>query len=285
MTVTVVTVTHNAEQYLERTLLSIIEQTYPYIELIVVDGASADGTLDIIKKYERHLARWVSEPDRGIYHAMNKAVDLATGSWINFMNAGDSFVDETVVEKFAKKVGRDAEVAYGDHIFHDGDFSELRRANISDIYKDIVFNHQSMFYRVDVLRNYLFDESFSIVADCELHLRAYGDGRKFQYLHFPVANFRGGGVNSQFRMQTIIEFLHALVKNTPHGIDIRDSYIFKMLIQENAAGIGREPAIDNGKYDGLKSHIARLCSVSLFRAPFKKLKFYHELLDYYNLTK
>lgn len=285
MIVTVITVTHNAEQYLERTLLSVIEQTYPYIEFIVIDGASSDGTLDIIRKYERHLTRWASEQDRGVYHAMNKAVELATGSWINFMNAGDSFVDKTVVERFIKSVEIDTEVAYGDHVFCDGEFTELRPARIADIYKDIVFNHQSMFYRSDVLGQYCFDESFSIVADCELHLRAYSDGRKFQYLCFPVANFLGGGINSQYRFQTIIEFLHALVKHTPEEIDVRDSYVFKMLIADNASGVINAPAIEGDNCDSFKSHIAKVCSVSVFRSPFKKLKFYRELLVYYNLTK
>ncbi len=83
------TVTYNAEELLEETILSVINQSYKNIEYIIIDGASTDGTIDIIKKYEEKIDYWMSEPDEGIYFAMNKAIEKATGKWINFMNAGD----------------------------------------------------------------------------------------------------------------------------------------------------------------------------------------------------
>ena len=96
--VTVVTVTYNAQDYLEKTIQSIISQSYSDIEYIIIDGGSTDGTLDIIKKYEKNITYWVSESDNGIYDAMNKGIKKASGEWINFMNAGDGFVDTNSIE-------------------------------------------------------------------------------------------------------------------------------------------------------------------------------------------
>ena len=82
--VTIVTITYNAEAVLEETILSIINQSYDNIEYIIIDGGSTDGTVDIIKKYSDKISYWISEPDDGIYFAMNKAIEQASGQWINF---------------------------------------------------------------------------------------------------------------------------------------------------------------------------------------------------------
>lgn len=99
--VSVITVCYNAVSAIQRTILSVLSQTYENIEYIIIDGKSTDGTLAIIKKYESRIAFWLSEPDNGIYDAMNKAIDKATGEWVLFMNADDEFVDNKVVERFA----------------------------------------------------------------------------------------------------------------------------------------------------------------------------------------
>ena len=89
--ISVVTVCYNAVDCIEETMLSVLDQTYPNIEYIVIDGGSSDGTADVIRKYADRLAYWVSEPDKGIYDAMNKGIVAATGDYINFMNAGDRY--------------------------------------------------------------------------------------------------------------------------------------------------------------------------------------------------
>jgi cellulose synthase/poly-beta-1,6-N-acetylglucosamine synthase-like glycosyltransferase len=94
--ISIITVVYNGEKFLEETIKSVINQTYDNVEYIIIDGGSSDGTIDIIKKYEDYIDYWVSEKDNGIYDAMNKGIDLATGIWINFMNAGDLFFDNTI---------------------------------------------------------------------------------------------------------------------------------------------------------------------------------------------
>ena len=101
--ITIVTVCFNAEEILEQTMLSVLNQTYSDIEYLLIDGGSKDGTLDIIKKYSDRV-RWISEPDKGIYDAMNKAIKMASGEWINFMNAGDFFASTDVLEKVFRPV-------------------------------------------------------------------------------------------------------------------------------------------------------------------------------------
>ncbi len=96
--ISVVTVCYNAESAIENTILSVINQTYTSVEYIIVDGASKDSTMDIVNKYRDKISVIVSEPDKGIYDAMNKGIKLATGDWICFMNAGDSYVNENTIE-------------------------------------------------------------------------------------------------------------------------------------------------------------------------------------------
>jgi len=115
--ITVVTVVRNGEETLEKTILSVINQSYKNVEYIIVDGASTDGTLDIVKKYEDRIDYWISEPDNGIYSAMNKGIDLATGEWINFMNSGDFFTKNDVLERvFDNTNWNNIDVVYGNAI-------------------------------------------------------------------------------------------------------------------------------------------------------------------------
>ena len=95
--VSIITVTYNAEPLLERTLQSVLAQRYADKEIVVVDGQSSDGTVAVIKRHAAAIQSWVSEPDRGIYDAMNKGVRMATGDWILFMNAGDTFASDDVL--------------------------------------------------------------------------------------------------------------------------------------------------------------------------------------------
>lgn len=104
MTFSIITVTYNAAQWLERTIQSIINQTYPGIEYIIVDGGSTDGTVDIITNYELQITKWISEPDNGLYDAMNKGLQLATGDYVWFINAGDRVHSPSTVQEIVNQI-------------------------------------------------------------------------------------------------------------------------------------------------------------------------------------
>lgn len=116
--ISVVTVTYNCIGVLEDTLKSVISQEYSNVEYIVIDGKSSDGTLNLIDKYKDHISILVSEPDKGIFDAMNKAIKLVTGDWILFMNAGDTFADDNVLTSvFSNHIESNVGVVFGDAYF------------------------------------------------------------------------------------------------------------------------------------------------------------------------
>ena len=119
--VTVVTVVFNDAAHIESTMLSVIGQTYKNIEYIVIDGKSNDGTTDLIKRYSDKITKWISEPDKGIYDAMNKGLALATGDYVIFMNSGDKFIDkmasvEEIKTHFPEALAVDMESAAIAHV-------------------------------------------------------------------------------------------------------------------------------------------------------------------------
>lgn len=163
--VTVVTVCYNCVKVIEQTILSVLGQTYSNIEYILVDGGSTDGTVDIIKKYEDKISDWISEPDGGVYFGMNKGIAMAHGEWINFMNAGDTFVSNDVLEKcfFQKPYDDNVVLLCGDTI------CSFPWANYLRIGKNpngsINFCHQSVFTKTELLKLHPYDTSYKIIAD------------------------------------------------------------------------------------------------------------------------
>ena len=152
--VSVITVCYNAVSAIQRTILSVLSQTYENIEYIIIDGKSTDGTLAIIKKYESRIAFWLSEPDNGIYDAMNKAIDKATGEWVLFMNADDEFVDNKVVERFAfvAKTHKKYAAYYGDTILRYGIGERPMRAlGLKSMRYMMAFTHKSVFILTDLM--------------------------------------------------------------------------------------------------------------------------------------
>lgn len=138
--ISVITVCYNAVSSLEKTILSVLNQTYSNIEYIIIDGGSTDGSVDIIKKYIDRLAYWVSEPDNGVYDAMNKGVCAASGDWVNFMNAGDSFYcNETISTLFAESIDKTVVCIFGNTIFHYLEKDVLIRYKSSPIHDIMLF--------------------------------------------------------------------------------------------------------------------------------------------------
>lgn len=161
--ISVVTVCYNAADTIEKTMLSVLNQTYHDIEYIIIDGGSTDGTVEIIRKYADRIAYWVSEPDKGIYDAMNKGIKVATGEWINFMNAGDEFVDEGVIEKlFQNRTIDTVGVVFGDTLFIHKSKQKIVKFGDDPHHKIMPSCHQSIFCRRILLARILFDLRYKI---------------------------------------------------------------------------------------------------------------------------
>jgi glycosyltransferase involved in cell wall biosynthesis len=207
--ITVVTVVRNGVLTLEQTIQSVINQTYKNIEYIIIDGASTDGTVDIIKKYEKHLAYWVSEPDRGIYDAMNKGIDRATGEWVNFMNAGDWFATFTVIEKlineniFENNCGA---IIYGNRDININGILKRQIANLSNIKYCMDIFHQSCFIYTYLHKEYQFDTSYKICGDWDFFYRMINENVKFVKTDVNISIVSDGGISSNYIKRKIEDF-------------------------------------------------------------------------------
>ncbi len=198
--ITVITVVLNAKNHIEKTIQSVINQTYPHIEYIVIDGGSADGTIDIIKKYEGKIALFKSEPDKGIFDAMNKGIDLANGEWINFMNAGDYFYTNDIIQSIFNKEETRQDVIYGDSAasYYIGDrvFTKTRPAPEPENFWRTFPCHQSEFYKTFILKKnkYFINEKG---ADAILRLDLYHNKKAgFKKINKIVSYYSGGGFSA-----------------------------------------------------------------------------------------
>ncbi|MGA1863051.1 glycosyltransferase family 2 protein [Deferribacter thermophilus] len=209
--ITVITVVLNGEKYLEETIQSVINQTYPNVEYIIIDGGSTDGTLDIIKKYEDYIDYWVSEKDNGIYDAMNKGITLAMGNIIGIINSDDwySFNALNLIYHAYMSISQKIGILHGDMnlIKDENKFFILRPyRNLKKIKKGMIINHPTVFVsRKIYLENGFFDINYKIVADWELMLRFYLHGIKFYKINTVLANFRIGGLSYNYNKKHIYE--------------------------------------------------------------------------------
>lgn len=240
--VTIVTVTYNAAALLEETIQSVLSQDGTDIEYIIVDGGSTDGTVDIIRRYESRLAFWVSEPDRGVFDAMNKALSHASGEWVNFMNAGDSFVDVHTVAKVLEVTSDGVDVICGDNYIVDAEGKRVysKAPGFDDVWRSVIpCNHQSMFFRRERLWPAPFDRHYALAADYELMVRLYTEGARFHFLAWPVCNFLAGGMAHANAAKLQIESLMVMAKYAP---DLSQSLAGNIHLVRLASVLGTEAA-------------------------------------------
>lgn len=196
--ISIVTVCYNAEKTIERTLQSIQEQKYPNIQYIIIDGGSTDRTLEIIDRYRDLVDIYLSEPDDGIYDAMNKGIRLCTGDVIGLLNSDDWYEPDTL-EIIAKEYLK----SDGKTIFHGlcKMIEDGKEGTILSYHHDVLpyecIVHTSCFLPKKLYENYgLFDASYKISGDYELLLRMYVSGVQFNRLEKILVNFRLGGVSN-----------------------------------------------------------------------------------------
>ena len=210
MKVSIITVVRNAVDKIEPTIESVLGQDYDNVEYIVIDGGSTDGTVDIIKRYIDRIAVFVSEPDEGIYDALNKGVNIAAGDWIGIMNAGDTFASKGVLSCIFGDVQNhcDADVIYGDAIGVDGgsEFYSKGTNNIADLLNGPAYRHGASFVKSEVHKRYLFDLSkkaqLDFALDYEQIYRMYKNGLVFKKMSLPVVRYelRGASTASPFKI-------------------------------------------------------------------------------------
>lgn len=189
--ITVVTICYNVVNEIEKTILSVINQTYSNIEYIIIDGASKDGTVEIIKQYKDHISKWISEPDDGIYDAMNKGIELASGDYIQFLNAGDKFHSETCLDEFVPQISESTIIAYGLVNFQYSLMDKVRHPYpLEYMNKWMPFNHPATFVKLSYHKFHLFDTSFKSSGDYAFMYNAYyADHVTFQYIPVIISDF------------------------------------------------------------------------------------------------
>lgn len=197
--ISVITVCRNADKLLEATVQSIASQEYQNIEYIIVDGASTDATVDVVKKHATDIDKWISEPDKGIYDAMNKGVGMATGEYCIFMNAGDTFADNSVLNRIFSDANS-ADVIYGNVIKTDKEGNRFeKQAEAPHNAHRMFFCHQSALTRTDCLREFPYDTKYTMSADFKLYKTLLKNGKIFRQVHMPISIFDTNGVSNTSR--------------------------------------------------------------------------------------
>jgi len=205
----IVTVLYNSKKDFEETFANVLQQTMQDFELVIIDGGSDDGTVQSIQARKDRVAYWCSEPDRGIYHAMNKGIAHANGKWITFMNAGDSYYDNQVLADIAEVLNKHKRgVVYGNAWSHNADRRLGFRIKPDSIeFFSLKYNmpvcHQAMFFHHSEFENLgHFDESFKVVADHEWFVRFMSHSSKYaHYTNRDVVNYLIEGFSVSNRMR------------------------------------------------------------------------------------
>ena len=188
--VSIITVVYNARLTLQATIESVLGQNEGLVEYWIIDGGSTDGSINIISQYEPQLAGWISEPDKGIYDAMNKGVERATGDWVYFLGADDT-LQPNVLKQLAPYLTQNYKVVFGDVLLSNG---HVMHSSISC--KTILHNtlhHQGTFYSRTLFTDFKYDQSMAIQADYELNLRAYVQRVPTKYIPLLIATYTLGG--------------------------------------------------------------------------------------------
>ena len=214
----VITIVYNNVRDIERTIQSVINQTYSNIEYVIVDGLSNDGTLQVIDKYKSQITKLISEKDEGIYDAMNKGLALATGDYVIFMNSGDEFYDnETVAAVFA--AADEADIYYGETemIADDGSSLGQRRHKAPAKFTwrgfkyGMSISHQAIYIRRSLAEPY--DPRYQLSSDIDWIIRAAKKAKKIVNVNRYVAKYLAGGMSKKKHRQSLMERFDIMKRN------------------------------------------------------------------------
>ncbi len=194
--ISIITIVRNGANEIEETIKSVLSQKDVNLEYIIVDGKSTDGTLEIIEKYKDYIAIIVSEPDNGIYDAINKGIKLATGELIGLIHCGDYYEPDAVKTVLTGFLDSKADIIYGDQNIIENGIIRIERSNHKYLKKGMRISHPATFVsRKCYLKNGLYDPKYKMAADYDFFLMLYMQNAYFFKINKVLANFRAGGVS------------------------------------------------------------------------------------------
>lgn len=200
ITISIIIPTYNCQSVLPRAIESVINQTFENWELLLVDGNSLDGTVDIIKQYSSdQRIRWVSEPDQGLYDAMNKGIHMAKGEWVYFMGSDDWLMKNDCLDQVFKGLNN-SNIDYDIilcRVQRNGEISGIQMTSLPEILFDILF-HQSIIYKKEIAEKYPFELKYSSAADQVQFLRMIADKPYQLKCNVVLANYSTGGFSSLY---------------------------------------------------------------------------------------
>ena len=195
--ISIITVSYNAAATIRSTIQSVVNQTFPDIEYIIIDGGSKDGTVEIIREFQSRIAYWCSEKDAGIYDAMNKGLEKASGDWLFFLGSDDELMSEDIIEKVAEGFTRQEHIYYGNvfwkntrRLYPGGTIGRTRLALKN-------FAHQALFYPKGIYKKYRYELQYRLFADHVYNIKLYSEyGERFEYFSHVVTLYNDAGASS-----------------------------------------------------------------------------------------
>ncbi len=241
--ISIVTINYNNPQGLKKTIESVVNQTYKDFEYIIIDGGSSYEDVEIIKSYQNQINYWVSEPDKGIYNAMNKGIKKATGDFVIFLNSGDNFTNLSVLEEVQNKLTSDYDIYYGDY-YRIKSNSKRRKTFPESLSFSFFYSgslpHPATFFRRTLFEEiFFYNESYKIVSDWEFYIYAIcHQNVKYHYLKTAISDFDFTGISSNPKFKdleaqerkAVLEKYFPLFVEDYEKLSLLNSKRFKQLI-------------------------------------------------------
>jgi len=232
--ISIITVVYNGEKYLQQTIDSVHNQNYKNIEYIIIDGGSTDGTLDIIKENEVKISKWISEPDNGLYDAMNKGANLSSGDLIGTINSDDWYeldAVQNIVNAYLKNPTKKIFHADKNCIEPKGE-THIKKAKTSSFllkYYGMVLNHPTMFIHNDVYKYHQYNINLTSLSDYQYVLSVFLKNKNtFCYIPKVISNFRQGGISGGLSLKQSLKENYFARKNAGMNFPQR---IFAILVR------------------------------------------------------
>lgn len=208
MLISIITINYNNLEGLKKTVNSVFEQSYKDIEYIIIDGDSNDGSKDYLQSQESEFAYYSSEPDKGIYDAMNKGIGQVKGDYVLFLNSGDTFYNTSVIHDFVKQTPVE-EIVYGDAMLIYKDKEPVRKHMPKDLGGTTLFTktvtHQAMFHKAGVFKNARYDLRFTMIADWVFYNTVVLLNKgTYRHIDAVIANYDMSGLSSDTENATVI---------------------------------------------------------------------------------